>query len=391
MNATKRCFRTSALHLAGALAAAGIGAASAEDGRMARVLGEALFERAWVPAPSSTKANDGLGPLFNARACVSCHAGLDRAPVVTDAAGIVQGDDLVLRLSDEMGAPDPVYGAQIQTGAVPGLRPEGLVRLGATGPAPHALEHGPLAPGIRVGGRIAPSLCGIGRLDAVPDEVLAALADPHDADGDGISGRFVGRFGWKAQAPDLASMVAIAFATDLGLSTTYRPAPQGDCPTPTCAHAPHGGDAAHPEITDEIVAMVSAYLEAIPPPPAPAADPIGEALFAETGCAACHVPALPTPNGPARAFTDLLVHDMGEGLGGGATEPGIAPGEWRTAPLVGLSRTIAKGAGLLHDGRAQGVAAAIALHGGEAASARAAFSALDEDSRENLLRYVEAL
>ncbi|MGJ3264427.1 MAG: di-heme oxidoredictase family protein [Salinarimonas sp.] len=361
------------------------------DDRMARVLGQALFERAWVPAPSSTKANDGLGPLFNARACVSCHVGLVRAPTRTDAQGVVTSETLVLRLSDAAGRPDPAYGVQLQTGAVPGLAPDGLVRRDADGFAPHALARGPLAPTTRAGARIAPALRGLGRLEAVPDAVLAAAADPDDRDGDGISGRFVGRFGHKAQAPDLATMTAIAFAADLGMSTTHRPAPEGDCPDAACRAAPHGGDAGTPEIADGIVTMIAAYLAAVPPPPAPTPDPVGAALFATTGCAACHVPALPAPDGPVRAYTDLLVHDLGPGLDGGATEPGIAPTEWRTAPLWGLSRSLADGAGLLHDGRAASVAAAIAAHGGEAARARAAFDGLAAEDRARLLRWVEGL
>ncbi|MGP9821741.1 di-heme oxidoredictase family protein [Salinarimonas sp. NSM] len=364
---------------------------AAADDRMSRLLGEALFERAWVPAPSSTKANDGLGPLFNARACVSCHVGLVRAPTRGDADGVVTSETLVLRLSDAAGRPDPAYGTQIQTAAVSGFAPDGLVRRTQDGFAPHALARGPLAATTRTGARIAPALRGLGRLEAVPDEVLAAAADPDDADGDGISGRFVGRFGHKAQAADLAEMTAIAFAVDLGLSTTLRPAPEGDCPDPACRAAPHGGDGATPEIVDEIVALVAAYLAAVPAPPAPAPDAIGAVLFAQTGCAACHLPALPTPDGPVRAYTNLLVHDLGPGLDGGATEPGIAPTEWRTAPLWGLSRALADGAGLLHDGRAATVAEAISAHGGEAARARAAFDGLSAADRERLMSFVEGL
>jgi len=374
------------------VAASGLAALAAQaDDRMARVLGAALFERAWVPAPSSTKANDGLGPLFNARACVSCHQDLDRWPVRTGADGVVVDETLVLRLSDAQGRPDPAYGVQIQTAAVPDFAPDGLVRRGEGGYAPDALARGPLAQATRTGARLAPALRGLGRLEAVPHAVLSAAADPDDADGDGISGRFVGRFGYKAHAPDLATMTAIAFATDLGMSTTHRPAPEGDCPDAACLAAPHGGDAANPEIADDIVAMIATYLAAIPPPPAPMPDPEGAALFAATGCAACHTPALPTPDGPVAAFTNLLVHDLGPALDGGATEPGIAPTEWRTAPLWGLSRALANGAGLLHDGRAGGVAEAIGYHGGEASSARAAFAALDAGDRARLIRYVEGL
>ncbi|WP_349369382.1 di-heme oxidoredictase family protein [Salinarimonas sp.] len=384
------CSRNSGAALSVALLCAAAPPALADD-RMARVLGAALFERAWVPAPSSTKANDGLGPLFNARACVSCHEGLDRWPVATDADGVVLDETLVLKLSDEGGRPDPAYGVQIQTAAVPGFAPDGLVHVGEGGYAPHALARGPLGEETRAGARLAPALRGLGRLEAVPDDVLAATADPDDADGDGVSGRFVGRFGHKAHAPDLATMTAIAFATDLGMSTTHRPAPEGDCPDAACRAAPHGGDAEIPEITDEIVSLVAAYLAAIPPPTASAPDPEGAALFAEVGCAACHTPALPSPGGPVAAYTNLLVHDLGPGLDGGATEPGIASTEWRTAPLWGLSRALANGAGLLHDGRAGRVVEAIAHHGGEAARARAAFEALDPQAKARLVGFVEGL
>ncbi|WP_052340818.1 di-heme oxidoredictase family protein [Salinarimonas rosea] len=374
------------LALAAALAACVLVPSAHADDRMSRVLGEALFERAWVPAPSSTRANDGLGPLFNARACVSCHVGLVRAPTRVGADGVVTSETLVLRLSDAAGRPDPVYGTQIQTAAVPGFAPDGLLRRTPGGYAPHGLARGALAATTRTGARIAPALRGLGRLEAVPDAVLAAAADPEDRDGDGISGRFVGRFGHKAQARDLAEMTAIAFAADLGMSTTHRPAAEGDCPT--CRAAPHGGT---PEIVDEIVGLVAAYLAAVPPPPEPAPDAAGARLFAETGCAACHAPALASPDGEVRAYTNLLVHDLGPGLDGGATEPGIAPGEWRTAPLWGLSRALADGAGLLHDGRAATVAEAIAAHGGEAAGARTAFDRLAAGERARLLRFVEGL
>lgn len=384
------CSRNSGAALSVALLCAAAMPALAED-RMARVLGAALFERAWVPAPSSTTANDGLGPLFNARACISCHEGLDRWPVSTDAHGVVRDETLVLRLSDADGRPDPAYGVQIQTAAVPGFSPDGLVRAGEGGYAPHALARGPFAASTRAGARIAPALRGLGRLEAVPEDVLVQAADPDDRDGDGISGRYVGRFGHKAPAPDLATMTAIAFATDLGMSTTHRPAPEGDCPDAGCRAAAHGGDAENPEITDEIVSLIATYLAAIPPPAAPAPDPAGEALFAEVGCAACHTPALPSPDGPVAAYTNLLVHDLGPGLDGGATEPGIASAEWRTAPLWGLSRALANGAGLLHDGRAASVEEAIGFHGGEAARARAAFAALDPQAKARLVGFVEGL
>jgi CxxC motif-containing protein (DUF1111 family) len=181
---------------------------------------------------------------------------------------------------------------------------------------------------------------------------------------------------------------------DLGMSTEHRRAVAGDC-TPgeaACEAGPHGGTADEPEISHEIVALLASYLASVPgPKPDDAGDAKGAQLFASTGCAACHQPSLPSTRGKVAAFTDLLLHDMGPGLDGGATEPGIAPTEWRTAPLWGIRRTVASGAGLLHDGRARSVAEAVGWHGGEGAHARAAFQALSDTDRKALIAYVEKL
>lgn len=373
--------------------------------RMSAAIGKALFKRPWVPAPSSTKANDGLGPLFNARSCLSCHQGLDRMPPLRDASGRVASEALVLRFSDSVGQPDPVYGRQLQTSAVQEHRPEGALSAAGGTLHPTALAYGPLAAGTRSGARDAPGLRGLGLIAEVPDAALLALEDPMDRDGDGVRGRVnrladgrIGRFGWKAAAASLADQIETAFSLDLGLSTAGHPGPAGDC-TPAqslCWEGPHGGTHRSAEITGDIVAMLDAYLASVPAPtPAPPPvrpDAAGARLFIATGCAACHRPALPTRSGGiARAFTDLLLHDMGDGLDGGATEPGVAPREWRTAPLWGLSRTLAAGAGLLHDGRAADVADAIALHGGEAEGARRSFYALSDAERRRLITYVEGL
>ena len=108
--------------------------AVAGGGDLSRAIGKALFERAWVPAPSSTKANDGLGPLFNARACVSCHQGLDRAAASVDAEGNFTNQGMVLKLSDAEGHADPGYGGQLQTAAVQGFAPEGRLAMTDAGP-----------------------------------------------------------------------------------------------------------------------------------------------------------------------------------------------------------------------------------------------------------------
>jgi CxxC motif-containing protein (DUF1111 family) len=384
------------------------GLVAARAGDLDAAIGRSLFHRAWVPAPSSTRANDGLGPLFNARACASCHQDLERAPVAVGPDGQVASDHLVIRISDAAGRPDPVYGHQLQTASVPGeAAPEGGVGRNAAGHfQPVGLAYGPLSGITRAGARVAPQLRGLGHLAAVPDEAIAALANPGDRDGDGVRGRAnwiampdgvhrVGRFGLKAGAATLDDQVETAFALDLGLSTPGRAMPAGDCTQAqsACLGAPHGGGPDAPEITGELVRRIALYLASIAPP-APAnglAGRRGARLFAEVGCAACHRPALPSPSGPVRAFTDLLLHDLGPELDGGATELGVDSREWRTAPLWGLSRALEKRAGLLHDGRAATVAEAIRLHGGEAAHSRERFEALAETDRDRLLAYVGSL
>ncbi|MFC5069324.1 di-heme oxidoredictase family protein [Flaviflagellibacter deserti] len=376
--------------------------AVASDARLGRAIGKALFDRAWVAAPSSTKANDGLGPVFNARACVFCHQSLGRAGSDVGPDGRFVHDGMVLKLSDAAGRFDPGYGGQLQTSAVSGIKPEGRAVMTPAGAEAKDLAYGPFGKDTRIGVRAAPALRGLGLLAEVPDEAIVALADPDDRNGDGISGRVnwivgpdgkqhVGRFGLKASGATLTHQIETAFSMDIGLSTDGMPKVEGDCPQKACRNAPNGSEAGQPEIRHDLVAMLADYLANVPPPPAPVADPEGERLFAATGCASCHVPSMPTAKGQARAFTDLLLHDLGAGLDGGATEPGVAATEWRTAPLWGVSRALAAHAGLLHDGRAATVADAVALHGGEAAGALARFDALNDEDRNRLLAYVEGL
>jgi CxxC motif-containing protein (DUF1111 family) len=375
--------------------------ALAGGGDLSRAIGKALFERAWVPAPSSTLANDGLGPLLNARACSACHQGLDRAARTPDGQGGFTHQGIVMKLSDADGRHDPSYGGQLQTASIPGFQPEGRIAMTAAGAAVGDLSFGPLADGTRMGLRAAPALRGLWLLATVPEEAILVNADPDDRDGDGVSGRpnwielpdgsrRLGRFGLKAAGISLTAQTEIAFGMDLGMSTPGQPALAGDCLTAACRTAPHGGTLDEPEIRHDLVAMLADYLANVPPPESMATQE-GEKLVASAGCASCHVPSLPSARGDVRAYTDLLLHDLGDELDGGATEPGVAPTEWRTAPLWGISRAIRAGSGLLHDGRAAGIAEAVALHGGEASAARARFDAMKATDRAALVRYVEGL
>ncbi|WP_207483684.1 di-heme oxidoredictase family protein [Arenibaculum pallidiluteum] len=420
--------------LAGVVVGGGSGGAIADPAADAldAAAGKALFERSWVPAPSSTRAADGLGPLFNARACSACHpaAGRGRPPDPPDAGG-EPGAGFVLRLDG-----DPVYGRQVQTRGVSGVPPEarvgatydeelvrlpggGTVRLRRPGVVLSGLAYGPLEPGLGRSLRIAPPLRGLGLLAAVPETEILAAADPGDGDGDGISGRArlvagpegmrVGRFGWKAENASLEGQVGEAFLLDLGMSVPGLPAGWGDCTVAqvACRSAPHGAavDSEGVEAPSVVLTLISRYLGDLPPRRGGEPDAAGLALFAATGCAACHRPALGTapaaPGAEARrifAFTDLLLHDMGPGLadglaeggGGQGGEEGASGSEWRTAPLWDLAGRGAQDGrlALLHDGRARSVAEAVLWHGGEAASARDRFAGLSRAERDRLVRFI---
>jgi CxxC motif-containing protein (DUF1111 family) len=377
--------------------AAALAASAAHADELDAALGRALFKRQWVPAPSSTDASDGLGPLFNARSCEGCHRGGGASRVAVAPSGRRELAGAVVRLGTGEGAADPVYGVQLQTQAVPGLEPEGRVtflkKLTVT------LSGPPLAHGVHAGVRQAPPLHGRAILDDIADDEILKRDDPDDRDGDGISGRAhridgrIGRFDWKAGRATLESQIARAFRLDLGMSSPPEPLPYGDC-TPlqaACLAAPNGESAVADgrEVSSRILMLIGSYLRTLRAT-SPPADPEGERLFAVVKCVLCHVPEMKDRAGtPQRVFSDLLLHDMGPDLDDGVGEPGVNSSEWRTAPLTG--RNGAGGARYLHDGSAKTIAEAIAKHGGEAAAARDAFNKLQPSERQKLIDYVRRL
>lgn len=372
-------------------------------------IGKAVFDRLWVAAPASTESADGLGPLYAARSCSGCHAQGGRTSFRLGRDDPATSPGLVIRLGNAAGAPDATYGAQLQPEAAGDMAGEGRASVSfstsRSGPPKRpqwrveGWAYGKPDAGTRPSPRVAPSLAGVGLLARVSDEEILSREDPDDRDRDGVSGRAarveggIGRFGWKAAEPSLQSQVAAAFALDMGLSTQDRPAQAGDCTASqsACLAAPHGAAGDDAEVRPELVAALVAFLERRPPHERPNRT-VGAALFASTGCAACHAPSLRLDGGgEARAFTDLLLHDMGDGLDDGASEGAARPGEWRTAPLWGLSRTLAQGSGLMHDGRAADVSEAVGWHGGEGAGARSRFRALAPQERAALVAYVNGL
>lgn len=413
-------------------------------------VGDGIFRKLWVSAPSSTVSSDGLGPLFNARACQTCHLkdGRGRPPGPGEpAVGLFlrvsippQTDADKAALADGRAAVigDPVYGTQLQNFSVQGVPAEGrmdivheeipvtfadgeVVILQKPLYRVAGLNYGPLHPQVMLSPRIAPPMIGMGLLESIPEEQILANADPDDRDGDGISGRanygwdveknerVLTRFGWKAGQPTIDQQTASAFAGDIGISSRLASKPWGDCTAgqQACRGAPHGdGGASGLELPDKLFDLVVFYSRNLAVPARRNVDDPtvlrGKKLFYESGCIACHRPKFVTHRdavGDEQSFqliwpyTDLLLHDMGEGLADGRPE-GLAGGtEWRTAPLwgIGLTETVSGHTRFLHDGRARNLVEAILWHGGEAETAKEKFRTMPKDDRDALIAFLRSL
>lgn len=398
--------------------------------------GNRLFNTNWVEAPGSVKAFDGLGPMFNRVSCSGCHTKDGRGRPPENNQGPM--DSMLLRISipgkDANGAamPHPAYGDQISERAILHVEPEGRAEIsyterpGAYGDGekfslrqPHYkisdLKYGYLGKDIMISPRVAPAMIGLGLLQSVPDETLLALADPDDADGDGISGRTnevwdslagkksLGRFGWKANQPNLRQQNAGAAVGDIGIATSMADGQNCTTAQPDCVKAINGGA---PEMSDEFLDKLTLYTMTIAvPAQRNAHDPVirqGEELFRAMGCASCHMPTLQTKsvehfpelaNQTFHPFTDLLLHDMGEGLADNRPDFEATGREWRTQPLwgLGLIPVVNKHDLLLHDGRARGAAEAILWHGGEAEKSREAFRNGAKPERDALIAFLNSL
>ncbi len=422
------------------------------EGKQTFAVGNGLFKKVWVSSPASTQASDGLGPLYNARACQRCHLKDGRGHPPIDASD--NAISMLIRLAvpprteeqhraladkTVLSLPDPTYGGQLQDVSVAGLPGEGQfeityedvpvtlfdgeeVILQKPGYRLKNLAYGPTDPGITLSPRIAQPMIGLGLLEAIHEGDILSNADPDDRDGDGISGKpsFVrrlsdgslalGRFGWKASMPTVDEQSAGAFSGDMGLSTTLLPHHGGDCTKAqeTCLAMPHGEQLrlGETEVPDPVLALVSFYSRNLAPPARRDVEEPevlrGKALFHQSGCASCHVPKYVTRRDaeqPEHAFqliwpyTDLLLHDMGEGLADNQPVGDANGREWRTPPLwgIGLTKQVSGRETYLHDGRARTLTEAILWHGGEAQTARDRFAELPKDDRDALIRFLQSL
>lgn len=370
--------------------------AVADEG-LDRVMSKVLFDRSWVQARSTTRASDGLGPLFNARSCAACHPA-GGAAGFRAVDGKLTSVGLVARFGDGLARGDAFYGIQLQNSSVPSIQPEGTVAVDPKGHIHTELNHRDLKPGTGIGLRRAPTLAGRGLIDSVSELAILDMSDPDDANGDGISGRpsfvrdgHVGRFGWKAEHVTIGDQIAAAFSFDIGLSSARFQDHFADCTVSQvlCRLSFDGSDSFGDgyELTDDLIDLVGKYVSSLGTERQ--GSPMGARLFQSVGCAACHQSTLTTDDGSSVGmYSDLLLHDMGPGLEDGFDLPNAQASEWRTAPLIGLSTSRSR---FLHDGRAANILDAIEWHGGEATTSIENFRKLDDDTAHVLLEFVGSL
>jgi CxxC motif-containing protein (DUF1111 family) len=358
------------------------GLSESETGRF--LLGKAVFERL-------ATEEEGLGPLFNATRCSGCHE--DPSSGGTSAVRVAKA----ARWSAAPGRCDLLHeagGDNFQASATERLKRHGL---GPETIPPEANSRASV---------LAPTLYGLGLVEGIPLDDLEALADPEDRNGDGISGRVgvdeagrPGRFGRKGEVAGLREFIDGALRFELGFTTPDHPREETVNGTPIPLEADPMGE---PEIDDRGIDLLTDYLRYLAPPPrtlpqpGPGLDSIraGEALFDEIGCADCHVPVLrtgrsstpPLSRVPVPLYSDLLLHDLGEGLAG-VCGPGASPTEHRTARLWGLGRR----SEWLHDGRARTLDEAIAHHGGEGSASRSAFDSLIRPDQRRVILFLQSL
>ncbi|HNV29806.1 MAG TPA: di-heme oxidoredictase family protein [Cyclobacteriaceae bacterium] len=335
-------------------------------------------------------SQNGLGPLFVATSCGSCHPGDGKGHPFTTLTRFGQTDENGNQYLD-------VGGPQLQHRAIPGFTPEII---------PQNATFSSFTP---------PANTGLGFIDAVNDAEILAWADPDDSDGDGISGvpnwislkeyvaerpnsvpqngKYIGRFGKKGATYNLLQQTASAYNQDIGITSSFEPVDT------------HSGLTFDPEVSNQTINDVVFYLKTLKAPaPRPESNSIldGKQLFTTIGCSKCHRPEMKTGNSPIAAiankafypYSDLLLHDMGTTLDDGYTEGSAKTYEWRTPPLWGLGLSKNSQGGqyfLMHDGRARSIDEAILLHGGEANQIRNNYQMLTADEKTKLIQFLESL
>lgn len=397
--------------------------------------GNSFFNQNWVTAPSITTARDGLGPLFNSRSCAGCHfrdgRGRPPSPGEFGTGFLVRTSISGIGLHNEP-VPENSYGGQLQDQAILGVDPEVTITINellVNGNYPDGTvyqllqpdyqfsqwKYGNPDPAIRYSPRVAQQMIGLGLLEIIPESQILEREDETDVDGNGISGKAnyvwnyrtlqseLGRFGWKANQPDLFQQTAGAFLGDMGITTSLFINENCTSAEIDCAAAPNGGT---PEIDDLDLNKVVLYCRSLAVPArrnwSDQSVLRGKNLFVQIGCEDCHkmdfttgisvdIPVLSLQK--IHPYSDLLLHDMGPGLADGRNDFLASGTEWRTQPLwgIGLIEIVNGHSRLLHDGRARSIEEAILWHGGEAQLSNTKFKQLTLSQREDVLNFIRSL
>lgn len=396
--------------------------------------GDTLFNTNWVSPSSVVDGRDGLGPLFNARSCSACHLkdGRGSPPAINEvSSGFVVRISTREKQTKEAPIPHPIYGNQLSVRSLPKYSPEAAVRINyeeILGNYPDGTEYRIQKPtyafemlgygeldDFHFSPRVAPSVFGLGLLDSITDESILEKSDPEDSDKDGISGRpnwvwsasrntkSLGKYGWKANKAFLLDQTAAAFQGDIGITSNLFPLENHTSLQSELAMSPSGGS---PEISENELEDVVFYLQTLAAPASRFKSEteykMGFELFSQAKCVSCHTPEFTTGRNQLLAalseqkilpYTDLLLHDMGEGLADNRPDFEATGKEWRTPPLwgIGLIPKVNGHTRLLHDGRARNIEEAVLWHGGEATESRNLFMEFTAPERSALFRFIEAL
>ena len=391
--------------------------------------GDVAFEALFVASPALR--NGGLGSVFNNNSCNGCHPSDSRASVPENINSM---SGLFLKISvpgnDEHGGPAPVpgFGTQLQHQSVYGYQPEAQMEV-TYEQQEVSLADGTIitlqkpiysivSPYVSLPGnvltspRIGMPVFGLGLLEAIPEHSILANADSDDTDKDGISGKAnyvwdpvsgttkLGRFGWKAGAPSVLVQTAGAYNEDMGLTNYLKPVES------SAGQTNNDPSSVSPEVSRGELENVTFYTLTLGVPAGRDFDDpeviAGHRIFEQINCSACHIASFTTgnykgipeiSNQKIYPYTDMLLHDMGDGLADNRSEFQANGNEWKTRPLwgIGLTALTSGHTSFLHDGRARNLTEAILWHGGEAENSREDFRKLSTEDRKKLLRFLESL
>jgi CxxC motif-containing protein (DUF1111 family) len=342
--------------------------------------------------------NEGLGPVFNAEACSSCH----QNPVT---GAISQVTELRAGHKDAFGKfVDAAGGSLINDLAI---HPSIQERVLGTETVRSF--------------RTSLNTLGDGFVEAIDSNTLLAIANKQPGQSGGrIAGQFIevpvleaggavrgGRFGWKNQHASLLSFAADAYRNEMGITSPLQPTEN----TSLGRSVAEFDEAADPEDDGDDVEAFARFMRASKAPArdaALAATPdaqSGERLFHQIGCAICHVASITTaPAGtvinrgaftvPAalgskviHPYSDFLLHNVGTGDGIVQNGGQSTANKLRTPPLWGL-RTRTR---LMHDGQSLLRNDAILRHGGEATFVINNYRDLSNAEKNQLITFLNSL